>query len=197
MLTRIPGWSSLAALALAGAASGQAPILPPNGSKAALYGYQVQHVYPHDPTAFTQGLQYLDGFLYEGTGLNGRSSIRKVKLETGEVVHRRSFWTGDEQNDWDPSGKAPLSQALEYTSPKPPISNSTGSRIQGGSSRCCSAAERICGPMSTSLARSERVCLGRLSFRMLRDWMPSCSSRPKSARKASIIRLPFTTDCAT
>jgi glutaminyl-peptide cyclotransferase len=52
------------------------------------YRYQVVHVYPHDPEAFTQGLFYLDGYLYEGTGLNGRSSIRKVKLETGEVVQR-------------------------------------------------------------------------------------------------------------
>lgn len=47
--------------------------------------------YPHDPTAFTQGLLFLDGFLYEGTGLHGRSSIRKVKLETGEVVQRRDL----------------------------------------------------------------------------------------------------------
>jgi glutaminyl-peptide cyclotransferase len=51
--------------------------------------YQVVRAYPHDRTAFTQGLQYVDGFLYEGTGLNGRSSIRKVKLETGEVVQKR------------------------------------------------------------------------------------------------------------
>ena len=36
--------------------------------------------------AFTQGLEYVDGVLYEGTGLNGRSGIRKVKLETGEVL---------------------------------------------------------------------------------------------------------------
>src|SRR5438067_7495496 len=54
-----------------------------------VYGYRVVHAYPHDPKAFTQGLQYVDGFLYEGTGLNGSSSIRKVKLETGEVVQRR------------------------------------------------------------------------------------------------------------
>jgi glutamine cyclotransferase len=47
---------------------------------------RVVHVYPHDPEAFTQGLVYLDGFLYEGTGLNGRSSIRKVRLENGEVL---------------------------------------------------------------------------------------------------------------
>ncbi|HYW48555.1 MAG TPA: glutaminyl-peptide cyclotransferase [Bryobacteraceae bacterium] len=53
------------------------------------YGYQIVHTYPHDRLAFTQGLFYLDGYLYEGTGLEGRSSIRKVKLETGEVVQRR------------------------------------------------------------------------------------------------------------
>jgi glutaminyl-peptide cyclotransferase len=50
------------------------------------YGYDVVHVYPHDRTAFTEGLFYLDGFLYESTGMEMRSSIRKVKLETGEVV---------------------------------------------------------------------------------------------------------------
>ena len=54
-----------------------------------MYGYQVQHVYPHDSNSFTQGLEYADGFLYEGTGLNGRSSVRRVKLETGEVLKRR------------------------------------------------------------------------------------------------------------
>jgi glutamine cyclotransferase len=51
-----------------------------------VYGYQVVRSYPHDPQAFTQGLVYHDGYLYEGTGLNGRSSIRKVRLETGEVL---------------------------------------------------------------------------------------------------------------
>lgn len=53
---------------------------------APMAGFQVVRTYPHDPRAFTQGLVYLDGFLYEGTGLNGQSSIRKVKLETGEVL---------------------------------------------------------------------------------------------------------------
>ena len=56
-----------------------------------LYGYQIQRVFPHDPRAFTQGLQYVDGFLYEGTGQHGQSSIRKVKLETGEVVQKRNI----------------------------------------------------------------------------------------------------------
>src|SRR5919201_1578799 len=62
---------------------------PPPASSVPLFGYTIVHVYPHDPDAFTQGLQYVDGVLYEGTGMNGRSSIRKVKLETGEVLQRR------------------------------------------------------------------------------------------------------------
>jgi glutamine cyclotransferase len=53
-------------------------------------GFRVVNTYPHDPDAYTQGLIYLDGFLYESTGLNGRSTLRKVRLETGQVVQRRS-----------------------------------------------------------------------------------------------------------
>jgi len=53
---------------------------------APVSGYQVVRAYPHDPKAFTQGLVFAGGVLYEGTGLNGQSSIRKVKLENGEVL---------------------------------------------------------------------------------------------------------------
>src|SRR5271165_2819731 len=53
-----------------------------------IYGYDVVHIYPHDPTAFTEGLFYLNGFLYESTGLEGHSTIRKVRLETGEVLQK-------------------------------------------------------------------------------------------------------------
>ncbi len=53
-----------------------------------LMTYQVLNVYPHDPSAFTQGLIYLDGFLYESTGLYGESSLRQVALETGEVLQQ-------------------------------------------------------------------------------------------------------------
>ena len=59
-----------------------------NPASAPVYGYRVVHVYPHDRDAFTQGLIYLDGFLYESTGLEGRSSLRKVKLETGQVLQK-------------------------------------------------------------------------------------------------------------
>jgi glutamine cyclotransferase len=72
------------------AAFAQMPAIPPLGSKAPIDTYRIVRAYPHDSEAFTQGLEYVDGFLYEGTGLNGRSSIRKVKFETGDVVQRRS-----------------------------------------------------------------------------------------------------------
>src|SRR5215471_12493498 len=52
------------------------------------YGYEVVHTYPHDRRAFTEGLFWEDGFLYESTGMNFESSLRKVKLETGEVVQK-------------------------------------------------------------------------------------------------------------
>ena len=48
--------------------------------------YEIIQRYPHDPAAFTQGLLYRDGYLYESTGLYGESSLRKVALETGEVL---------------------------------------------------------------------------------------------------------------
>ena len=60
-----------------------------------LYTYDIVKVYPHDPSAFTQGLVFLNGVLYEGTGGKGRdtfhSSIRKVELETGKVLQRQDI----------------------------------------------------------------------------------------------------------
>ena len=50
------------------------------------YGFRVVKIYPHDRTAFTQGLEFRDGFIYEGTGVVGRSALRKIDLETGRVV---------------------------------------------------------------------------------------------------------------
>jgi glutamine cyclotransferase len=51
-----------------------------------IYSYRIINTYPHDPNAFTQGLIYHEGVFYESTGLQGNSSLRKVKLETGEVL---------------------------------------------------------------------------------------------------------------
>ena len=64
------------------------PASGPGGAGDAVtrYGYEVVNTYPHDPGAFTQGLVFRDGFLYESTGLRGRSTLRKVRLESGEAV---------------------------------------------------------------------------------------------------------------
>jgi glutamine cyclotransferase len=69
----------------------------------AMYGYRVVNVYPHDPRAYTQGLIYLDGFLFESTGLHGRSTLRKVKLETGEAIRQvpmDSAYFAEGLTDW-------------------------------------------------------------------------------------------------
>jgi len=54
--------------------------------KVLVYTYQIVNKYPHDRDAFTQGLVFEDGIIYEGTGLYGKSSLRKVELETGNVL---------------------------------------------------------------------------------------------------------------
>lgn len=69
----------------------------PAGAAVPVYGYRVVHAYPHDPSAFTEGLFYREGVLYESTGpTHGEtgaagSSIRRVRLETGEVLQRREI----------------------------------------------------------------------------------------------------------
>jgi glutamine cyclotransferase len=78
---------SCTTLALAAAGEQQkAPKAAPAGAPAPVHGYKVVRSYPHDRQAFTQGLEFVDGVLYESTGLNGRSGIRKVNLTTGEVL---------------------------------------------------------------------------------------------------------------
>jgi glutaminyl-peptide cyclotransferase len=73
MLAHVLLWLSLLAAPLAA---------PPQ------YGYRVVKTYPHDRNAFTQGLEYRDGVLFEGTGIAGRSSVRKVDLTTGRVLQQ-------------------------------------------------------------------------------------------------------------
>src|ERR1700689_4787329 len=75
----------LAALSVCGCGPG------PEAAAVREYSYRVVHTYPHDPGAYTEGLFYLDGFLYESTGLEGHSSVRKVRLETGEVVQKHEL----------------------------------------------------------------------------------------------------------
>jgi glutamine cyclotransferase len=52
------------------------------------YGYQIVNIYPHDSAAFTQGLVFIDGKLYEGTGQEGHSSLREVELQSGHVLRK-------------------------------------------------------------------------------------------------------------
>jgi glutamine cyclotransferase len=55
---------------------------------APVYGFKLVATFPHDPTAFTQGLVFADGELYESTGLQGESSLRRVELRTGRVLQQ-------------------------------------------------------------------------------------------------------------
>ncbi len=85
------GISLLVAVLVIGApaaAGGCAPVArtTPAPSAPTAYDYEVVAAYPHDPAAFTQGLAYDGGYLYEGTGLVGKSSIRRVDLATGSVL---------------------------------------------------------------------------------------------------------------
>ena len=64
----------------------QGCLSPGNSNPVPVYTYNITNIYPHDRNAFTQGLVFEDGFLYEGTGLYGQSSLRKVELETGDVL---------------------------------------------------------------------------------------------------------------
>jgi len=65
--------------------------------------FEVVHVYPHDPNAFTQGLVYVDGHLYESTGRNGQSSVRMVDVESGRVLQKHDLpaeYFGEGLTDW-------------------------------------------------------------------------------------------------
>ena len=61
-------------------------------AKTPRFGFKVVKAFPHDPTAFTQGLVFAHGIFYESTGLNGHSTLRKVTPETGDVI-QKSFST--------------------------------------------------------------------------------------------------------
>ena len=59
---------------------------PPPEPDIPTYRYKIVNTFPHDPQAFTQGLEFHDGYLYEGTGQYGKSSLRRVELRTGRIV---------------------------------------------------------------------------------------------------------------
>ena len=61
-------------------------LLPCHAQKTPEFTYKVVHAYPHDRTSFTEGLEYHNGFLYESTGLMGKSVLRKVRITDGVAV---------------------------------------------------------------------------------------------------------------
>src|SRR6266568_9369930 len=67
-------------------------------------GYQIVPAYPLDPDAFTEGLVYVDGHLYESAGRNGKSSVRMVDLQTGRTLQHYDLpaeYFGEGLTDWD------------------------------------------------------------------------------------------------
>ena len=56
-----------------------------------VFSYRIVKTYPHDPRAFTQGLVYRNGRLYESTGLRGQSSLRRVDLTTGKIEDKKTL----------------------------------------------------------------------------------------------------------
>lgn len=65
-----------------------APVVTPTPAAIPRIGYRVVASYPHDPRAFTQGLFWHDGHLFEGTGMEGESEVRRVRLDDGAVLAR-------------------------------------------------------------------------------------------------------------
>ncbi len=87
---------ALLVYAVAATSAAQAPAAGPAA-------YQIVHVYPHDSQAFTQGLIFVDGHLYESTGLNGRSSLRMEDLSTGRVLQHYDLpaqYFGEGVTEW-------------------------------------------------------------------------------------------------
>jgi glutamine cyclotransferase len=84
--------SLLRGVVVAGAVLACWAVAAPSAQRAAtpVFGYKVVNAYPHDSDAYTQGLIYRGGFLYESTGRNGKSTLRKVKLETGDVLQQKT-----------------------------------------------------------------------------------------------------------
>jgi glutaminyl-peptide cyclotransferase len=103
--TRIAGPLLLLSCSLSAAAA-DAPLMSEDARPPAVLAYEIVKIWPHDRGAFTQGLIYRDGVLYESTGLNGRSSVRKVALDTGEVLQHETVskqYFAEGLTDWKDS----------------------------------------------------------------------------------------------
>ena len=91
MLNRAPRLLSALALTVAGAACNGDGAPTGTGNPPDLYTFAKQDSFPHNDSLFTQGLFYEGGFLYEGTGENGNSTLRKIDLATGNTLLRSNI----------------------------------------------------------------------------------------------------------
>ncbi len=90
-LLLILGLSVLLSVASGFSCSNNSESPVPSNSDAIIYTYNMINTYPHDRTAFTQGLVFEDDVLYEGTGQYGQSTLRRVELETGGILQIREL----------------------------------------------------------------------------------------------------------
>src|SRR5262249_32729848 len=111
-MSRAAAWASVVAVSFAVAilmllnltgTPTMKPARPLSLEPAPIRKFEVVAEYPHDPQALTQGLIYTGGFLYESTGRQGQSSIRKVELKTGRVIQQRAVderFLGEGLTEW-------------------------------------------------------------------------------------------------
>src|SRR5689334_18162145 len=111
-MARALGWMIIVAMCIGGAIflllnlTGRRtlkPAVPLSSEPAPVRKFEVVAEYPHDPQALTQGLIYIGGFLFESTGREGESSIRKVDLKTGRVIQQRALddrFLGEGLTEW-------------------------------------------------------------------------------------------------
>jgi glutamine cyclotransferase len=96
-------WLGVVALLIALALAGWLFLTPAADTKPKVYAAEIVATLPHDPQAFTEGLLFRGGMLYESTGEEGTSGIRRVKLDTGEVLARQELgfpYFGEGIVDW-------------------------------------------------------------------------------------------------
>src|SRR5215510_713493 len=111
-MSRALGWTAVVVMCIGGAIflllqRGGTPTLKPavplSSEPAPVRKFKVVAEYPHDPQALTQGLIYTGGFLYESTGRQGQSSVRKVDIKTGRVIQQRAVddrFLGEGLTEW-------------------------------------------------------------------------------------------------
>ncbi len=98
------GWECFVRTARAETAGPNVVSAAPPKPSVPIQTVRILKTFPHDPEAFTEGLIFLDGFFYESTGMNGKSSLRKVEIKTGRVTKQfdlQSQYFGEGLAEWN------------------------------------------------------------------------------------------------